>query len=377
MADLLSFIDEYTKDGYPREVARDPRIQFGTPDRQYLGASILPMQMSDTNAIIEDLGRFEVVIAGDGDAMSPPQIKQSAGGGELVIRLGHIDIASQMTGRDMKRLGQLLDGSDRSAAEEFLSRWLTRAIRLGLEEKAEAQRWQMLCDGQVTVKYLDQPARTLNFPDLQPAGHRVTVPSGTTAAPAGWYSPTFDPMKETIIPLKIMLEGLGYNVSRIITSTTIRDGVLASNEQMMKRSGGTTVINSNGQVETIDRNLSDVGRRFLANELPAPETYNLRYKSQSGTHRFLGEDKFVMLCQTGRDMEIDLGDDGIQVMENVFGYYGVGVSDGQSTSGAVITTKYSDVKPVGVYAEGYEEGFPVLLEPEAMVVVTIPKPTQA
>lgn len=377
MADLLSFINEFTKDGYPREVARDPRIQFGTQDRAYMGAQLMPMQTSDTNLIIEDLGRFEVVIAGDGDSLSPPQIKQSAGGAELTVRLGHIDIASQMTARDMKRLGQLLDGSDRAAAEEFLTRWLTRAIRLGIEEKAEAQRWQLLCNGQVTVSYLDQPPRTLNFPDLQPDGHRVTVPSGTTNALAGWYNPDFDPMKETIIPLKIKLEELGFKVSRIVTSTTIRDGVLASNAKMMQRSGGTMVVNNNGQLETIDRNLSDVNARFIANSLPAPETYNMRYKTQSGTYRFLDETKFVMLCTTGRSMEIDLGDDGVQVIEDVFGYYGVGVSDGQTSPGAVITTKYSDVKPVGIYAEGYEEGFPVLLEPEAMVVVTIPKPTAA
>lgn len=377
MADLLSFINEFTKDGYPRMVARDPRIQFGTQDRTYLGAQLLPMQTSDTNMIIEDLGRFEVVVAGDGDALSSPQIKQSAGGAELSVRLGHIDIASQMTARDMKRLGNLVDSTDRAPAEEFLTRWLTRAIRLGIEEKAEVQRWQMICNGQVTVNYLDQPARTLNFPDLQPAGHRVSVPSGTTGLPTGWYSDAFDPMKETIIPLKIMLEELGYMVSRIVTSTTIRDGVLASNAKMMQRSGGTMVINNGGQLETIDRNLSDINARFIANELPAPEVYNLRYKTQASTYRFLPEEKFVMMCTTGRDMEIDLGDEGVQVIENVFGYYGVGVSDGQSEPGAVITTKYSDVKPVGIYAEGYEEGFPVLLEPEAMVVVTIPKPTEA
>ncbi|MDX2215512.1 MAG: hypothetical protein SFY66_19770 [Oculatellaceae cyanobacterium bins.114] len=375
MADLLSFINEFTKYGYPRQVANDPRIQFGTQDRAYLGAQIMPMQTSDTNMIIEDLGRFEVVVAGDGDSLSPPQIKQSAGGAELMVRLGHIDIASQMTARDMKRLGNLLDQGDRAAAEEFLTRWLTRAIRLGIEEKAEVQRWQMLCNAQVTVQYLDQPSRTLNFPDLQPSGHRVTVPSGTTGSPTGWYSDTFDPMKETIIPLKIMLEEKGYMVSRIVTSTTIRDGVLASNAKMMQRSGGTMVINTGGQLETIDRNLSDVNSRFIANELPRPEVYNLRYKTQSNTARFLGEDKFVMLCTTGRSLEIDLGDEGIQVIEDVFGYYGVGVSDGQTEPGAVITTRYSDLKPVGIYAEGYEEGFPVLLEPEALVVITIPKPT--
>jgi hypothetical protein len=100
-------------------VARDPRIQFGTADRAYMGAMLLPMQTSDTNLNIEDLGRFEVVIAGDGDALSAPQIKQSAGGAELSVRLGHIDIASQMSARDLKRLGQLVDGSDRAPAENF------------------------------------------------------------------------------------------------------------------------------------------------------------------------------------------------------------------------------------------------------------------
>jgi hypothetical protein len=279
-----------------------------------------------------------------------------------------------MNARDMKRLGNLLNSNDRAPAEEFLSRWLTRAIRMGLAEKQEAQRWQLLSDAAVTVNYLDQPARTLSFPNLNPAGHRVTVPSGTVAAPAGWYSATFDPMRETIVPLKIILEQLGYMVSRIITSTKIRDGVLASNEAMMRRSGATLITNDAGGLQTIDRNLSDVGTRFLANGLPAPEVYNLVYKTQLNQRRFLDENKFIMICGTGRDAEIDLGDDGIRVIENTLGYYGVGVSDGQPAPGQVITTRYSDLKPVGIYAEGYLEGFPVLLDPECIVVVTIPDP---
>jgi hypothetical protein len=375
MADLLSFVNEFTQKRYPEQIARDPRVQFGTPDRAYLGAQLMPEMLTDANMVVEDLARFEVVVANDGNALSPPQIKQSAGGAELVVRLGHIDLASQMNARDMKRLGNLLNSNDRAPAEEFLSRWLTRAIRMGLAEKQEAQRWQLLSDAAVTVNYLDQPARTLSFPNLNPAGHRVTVPSGTVAAPAGWYSATFDPMRETIVPLKIILEQLGYMVSRIITSTKIRDGVLASNEAMMRRSGATLITNDAGGLQTIDRNLSDVGTRFLANGLPAPEVYNLQYKTQVGTNRFLNETKFIMIASTGRDAEIDLGDEGVRVIDNTLGYYGVGVSDGQPAPGAVLTTRYSDLKPVGIYSEGYLEGFPVLMEPEAVVVITIPEPT--
>lgn len=375
MADLLSFINEFSNQGYPAQIAREPAIQFGTPDRAYLGAQLMPVQTTDTNIIVEDLARFEVVVANDGNALSPPQIKQNAGGAELTVRLGHIDLATQMNGRDMRRLGNLLNQNDRSPAEEFLSRWLTRAIRLGLEEKAEAQRWQLLSDAQVTVNYLDQPPRTLTFTDLNPPGHRVTVPSGTVAAPAGWYDPDFDPMRETIIPLKILLESYGFEVSRIFTSTKLRDGVLPSNEAMMRRAGSTMIVNEGGTLQTIDRNLADVATRFAANGLPVPEVYNLQYKTQTGTNRFLNENKFIMIANTGRDAEIDLGDAGIRVLPNTLGYYGVGVSDGQTDPGAVITTRYSELKPVGIYAEGYQEGFPVLLDAEAVVVVTIPDPT--
>lgn len=375
MTDLLSFVNDFTNKRYPEMVARDPRVQFGTPNRAYLGPQLMPEMMTDQNIVVEDLARFEVVVANDGNALSPPQIKQSAGGAELTVRLGHIDLATQMTARDMKRLGNLVNSNDRSPAEQFLAGWLTTAIRLGLAEKQEAQRWQLLSDAQVTVNYLDQPARTLSFPTLNPAGHRVNVPSGSVGTPAGWYSPTFDPMRETIVPLKIMLEQLGYMVNRIITSTKLRDGVLASNEAMMRRSGATLISNDDGTLQTIDRNLSDVGTRFMANGLPAPEVYNLVYKTQTGQRRFLDENKFIMICGTGRNTEIDLGDEGVRVIDNILGYYGVGVSDGQPAPGAVLTTRYSELKPVGIYSEGYLEGFPVLLEPEAVVVVTIPDPT--
>lgn len=377
MADLLSFVDDFIKDGYPYQIARDPRVQFGTPQRQYLGAQILPEQTSDTNAIIEDLARFEIVIANDGDPLSPPQIKQSAGGAELIVRLGHIDIATQMDARDMRRLANLVDGNDRAAAESFFARWLTRAVRLGLSEKAESQRWQLLADAQVSLNYLDQPSRIADFPSLSPDGHRVTVPSGTEAAPAGWYADDFDPMAETIIPLVTMLKAKGYMPTRIVTSTNLLQGVLASNPEMQRRSGGTLVINSSGSLENANGDLADTSRRFLANGMPAPVTYDLHYRTQTGSQRFLPDDKFIILCTTGRDAEIDLGDDGVRVIEDTFGYYGVGVSEGQSTPGAVITPKYSDVKPVGVYAEGYLEGFPILLEPEAIAVVTVPAPAAA
>lgn len=371
--DLHSLIKEFIDRNYHLEIARDPRMQFGAAPRAYLGATLLPNQLSDENSIVEDLVRYDIVIADDGDPYSPPQIKQSAGAQELVFRLGHIDIAAQMTPKDMKTLGRLMNGNDRSMAMEFMSRWLTRVVRLGCEEKAERQRWQAIADASVTITGKDSDTRTVSLQN--PAGHRKTVPSGTVASPAGWYLDTYDPFIEDILPAKQFLAEKGYAVNRIITSTRILEGAMASNAKVLARTGG--LIISGGQLSSPFTNAAPaaLAAQFIAAGLPAPETYDLRYRTQTSTVPFLGEDKFVMVASTGRDQDLDLGDEGLRVVENTLGYYGVGVCVGQTQPGMVITPVFSERKPVGVYAEGYMEGFPILLDGEALVVLTIPKPT--
>lgn len=387
MADLLDFIKDYNDRRLGDAVARNFTFQFGLENNPLMLARYLPLMPSSNNVIEEDLGRLEgALIAGDGEALSPPQMKQSAGGGSVTVKLGHIDTARQMNAREMQRLGQLLDANDTARAEAFYTNFLLTSIRIGMELKAEKQRAEILCDAQVTVQYLNQSERTIDFPNLRPSGSRVTVPSGTEASPAGWYNDTYDPLEEDILPKARELKAKGYRINAIIGSSYMIDSVLGMNKKIQERAGGQTVINTtNGQLETYNRGLGINGTAagaFTAVGLPVPMTYDSHYRTQTARNRIFPENKLLMLCTTGRDQELYedyLLDDGSdidqQIITDTFGYYGVGVSAGQTSPGAVITSEYKMLKPVGVYAEGYREGFPVLQEPEAIVCFTVDRPT--
>lgn len=383
MADLSSifeYIAQYIKGGYIRTIATDPRVQFGTERRPLLFARFLPVVRTETNTLVNEILRFgDLLVADDGTPLSPPQIKRPpAAGLPMTTRLGHIDIAVQMTPEEMKKLGNLLNGSDRSVAQAFVSRWLTTNVRLAIEVKAELQRAQAIADAQVSVTNKDGDTLVINIPN--PAGHRVTVPSGTVAVPAGWYAPTFDPFVDSILPMKRFLNGKGYTIQAIIYSSRI-EGVLMSNPTIINRAGGGGIIvNSLGQITPIVGSTSEtgLGNLFRSFGLPAPTVYDRFYSTQIATYRYFDDSKMIFICDTGKDREIEyMTEQGMkrELLGDTLGYYGEGISDGQLTPGTVITLKTSDVKPVGVYCEGYREGFPVIEVPEAIAVITIPVPT--
>jgi hypothetical protein len=112
--------------------------------------------------------------------------------------------------------------------------------------------------------------------------------------------------------------------------------------------------------------------------LPAPIVYDRVYPTQLGSYRFLEDSKMIFICGTGQDRDIEfMTEQGLkrELLGDVLGYYGEGISEGQLAPGMVLTLKTSDLKPVGVYAEGYREGFPVVMHPEAIGVITVPAPT--
>jgi hypothetical protein len=379
LTSIFEFIAAFIKGGFIRTIAQDPRIQFGTERRPLLLAQYLPVVRTDTNVLVDQILRFGELIADDGSPMSPPQIKRPpAAALPMTTRLGHLDIAVQMSGEDMQRLGNLLTGTDRSAAQGFVARWLTTNVRLALESKAELQRAQAIADARVSI--VNKDGDTLQVAIPNPAGHRVLVPSGTLAAPAGWYADGYDPLINDILPMKQLLASKGYVIRAIVYSTRIQ-GVLLSNDTIIRRSGGGgVVVTSTGQLQPILGSTNDaaLGALFAANGLPVPTIYDRFYNTQLGSYRYISDDKMIFICSTGQDREIEfLTEQGLkrELLGDVLGYYGEGISAGQITSGTVITLKTSDVKPVGIYCEGYREGFPVIQHPEAIGVITIPAPT--
>lgn len=378
LTSIFEFIAAFIKGGFIRTIAQDPRIQFGTERRPLLLAQYLPVVSTNTNVLVDEILRFGELIADDGSPMSPPQIKRPpAAALPMTTRLGHLDIAIQMSGEDMQRLGNLLTGTDRAAAQGFVARWLTTNVRLALESKAELQRAQAIADARVTIVNKDGDTLQINIPN--PQGHRVLVPSGSLTAPGGWYLDGYDPLVNDILPMKQFLASKGYVIRAIIYSSRI-EGVLLSNDTIIRRSGGGGfVFTSTGQIQpTIgSTNQSALAALFASNGLPVPQVYDRFYNTQLGSYRYISDDKMIFICSTGQDREIEfMTEQGLkrELLGDVLGYYGEGISAGQVQGGTVITLKTSDVKPVGIYCEGYREGFPVIQHPEAVGVITIPVP---
>jgi hypothetical protein len=103
--------------------------------------------------------------------------------------------------------------------------------------------------------------------------------------------------------------------------------------------------------------------------LPPIETYDLQYRTQSGTGYFLPRDVMVLLGTTGRDETFDLGDDEQMVMADVLGYTAIGRAAGQSGPGRVIRAEAFEDKPPRIEAEGWQAALPVITSPEAIAVI--------
>ena len=377
---IIGFLNEFQTSGRLALVANDPRISFGEENRPLLLARYLPPRLSLTNVIIEEIVRFGQLIANDGNPLSPPQKKSPPVASlPMTVQLGHIDIAIQMGAKDWHDLGVLINGTDQSVAEDFIARWLTRNVRLAIESKAESQRAQALANATVVVSIMDRDDFDVALNN--PTGHRLTIASGTVAAPAGWYLSTYDPFIEDILPMKRFLADKGYEVMSIIYSSRI-EAALLSNDMVTRRMPGgvSLVVDSGGQLTSVVGSSSQMGlgNVFRMHGLPAPIIYDQRYSTQLGSFRYLGDENMLFLCATGQTenlvypTEIGLQS---QIVEDTLGYYGIGVSAGHPEPGLIITPEARMTKPVGLMVEAYQDSFPVITQPEAIACLKIPVPT--
>ena len=377
---LTQFLGEFQASGRLAIIANDTRISFGDENRRLLLSRYLPPRLSPTNVIIEEIVRFGQAIANDGNPLSPPQKKAPPVASlPMTVKLGHIDIAMQMGAKDWHDLGVLVNQTDQSAAEDFIARWLTRNVRLAIESKAELQRGQALTNAAVVVSPMDMDDFTISLPD--PAGHRLTIPSGTIAAPAGWYLSTYDPFYEDILPMKRFLADKGCEVMSIIYSSRV-EGVLLSNDTVTRRMPGgvSLVVDSVGQLTSVmgASSQSGLGAVFQANGLPVPVVYDQRYSTQMGSFRYIGDENMLFICATGQSENLVYPtESGLksQIVEDTLGYYGIGVSAGHSEPGLNISQEIRTSKPVGYKVEAYQDSFPVITQPEAIACLKIPVPT--
>jgi len=294
--------------------------------------------------------------------------------GSVKVELAETDVASQITSQEHDGLIELLsrDGDVQALANAM--QWFDRALLRPHLIKNEIQRWQAIVDSQVVRRGSNGLEETVLYQN--PAGHRITpaIASGTIAAPTGWYGPNYDPFARDIFPLAQKLAEKGYTVDRIITSRAMAY-VLARNPEVVKRTSRVTIVGGELSPVVGQVTLAELSQITVQDSLPPIETYNRVYRTADGSFPFLRANAFVMVCSTGRDESIDLGDAGVLQLPDTLGYYGIGRPAGASRPGRVVHTEISERKPIGLFGESYQTGLPVITEPEAIAVITVAPPT--
>jgi hypothetical protein len=376
MLNIAQLVDELVNDGTFVDLANSPRVQFGDANRQYLGATILPEKPTTAkqgNIYRENGVQYLTIIANDGTRYSPVQLKEGIRTGSMLVELGHIDVGSEMSAENYDALLETLDQDLPDLARVNLASFFNVTVNLALREKMERMRWEAICDAQVT--------RTTDMGILDtvvysnPSGHRVTIPSGSVAVPDGWFDPTLDPLQD-IFDAVDFLRDKGLIPSRIFTSNRITS-ILRKHPKVQARVNNISLVNAGTLVQS-QANLSAARLNNIMTQegLPPIIEYNLTYRQDVGTKRFMRDTAFVIVCETGRSERIDLGDgEDFVTPDDTLGYTAIGRPAGASTSKIVTLAESFQTKPPRVELSGWATTLPVILNPENVFVFNIPYQT--
>lgn len=357
--DLRALLEELERNGHFANIARNPLAQFGRGPRRYIGAELLPERLVSQNAFREEAIRYRTVVANDGTRYSPVQKKKGELVGSMLVELGEADIGREISANEYDMLVEELGLNDSMPAMTRVLDWADTTLNGALIEHNERQRWQAIVSAVVQRRGSNGYSEDVTYPN--PSGHRVN-------ATVVWSNDANDPMDSDILPIVDMLAGKGFTVSRIIIPRPVMS-ILSGNAKMQARVG-STVVNVGGTLSIANQraSLEALGRIFQSNGLPAPETYDLQYRTQVGTGYFLARNVMTFICSTGRDERLDLGDSE-ELLTDTLGYMGIGRAAGQARSGRVIRTEAFSNKPPRVEGEAWETQLPVITEPEAMAVI--------
>lgn len=360
---ITELVERMIREGQFAEVVNNPLAQFGTPERRYLGATILPETQQPLNVYREEGIRFRTIIAAAGDRYSPAQRRKGVLMSSFLVELAESDTADELDSKEYDTLLRLLQRSGRgNVSMEAMTRLISftdRVVNLPLIERNEYDRWQSIVDAQVIQRGDNKFIRTIDY--ANPSGHRV-------AESAQWSLNATDPYDD-IIAGKDLLASKGYTVNRIFAGTSVVSK-LSRNEKIRTRVGRFSI--TDGAVTGISgsASLARINELLSEDELPPIERYDLQYRTLIGSGYFLKRDVFVMIATTGRDQEIDFGDaEEVPPLSNTLGYTGIGTPAGQESPGRAIYVAGHQDKPPRINAQGWQTSLPVVTEPEAIFVI--------
>jgi hypothetical protein len=357
--DIGTLIAQMRGDQLPR-VGRRPLAQFGTAQRRYIGAEILPERLVTENAFRDDNIRYRTVIANAGTRYSPVQLKQGVLVGSALIELGESDIGSELTSRDYDTLMYLLASNASMDAMAQIVNFVDVTVNRALIEYNEKQRWEALVKRQVVRRGDNAYQEIVSLPTV--AGHVLDA----SAAP--WNDDDNDPIDALHTAAQILLDK-GYVPQRIITRSQVTSA-MSANVNVKTRTGRVTISGAGTLVGLGGRaTLDDINGQLQADNLPPIETYDARYQTQGGSGPFLEDEAVVIIGRTERTEELALDNNEVELLENTLGYVGVGRAAGQTAPGRVIIAEHMDRKPPRIEVEGWQTSFPVVQDPEAYVSI--------
>ncbi|MEM9486501.1 MAG: major capsid protein [Cyanobacteria bacterium P01_F01_bin.116] len=384
---FYELFENLQEERYFERLALDPQAQFGSENQQLLGAQLLPEQIVEENSYEETQVRYRVQPALDNNRYSPTQ-KQKGSHliGTFRVDLGHTDTQKDLSGKDFDDIRKLLmRGGDNQAIANTIQ-WFDREIIRPHTIKNEIQRWQAILKAQVTRETADGEMQSVDY--YRPQDHVVTIPGGTTAAEQGWHLGTYDPFDDIETGVE-KLKGLGYALTGIY-STPYLARVLRINDQVIARYGRNQPNDTRPVARINEGRLNQV---LQDEDYTTLTTYNGGYESGSGFQRYMdveaGYDYMLLTGSTQRryDMASDYAGatgvdvsgftDGAIVLNNTLGYYAIGKNAGRDSSGRSTHQWINEKKPIGMGAESYQTGLPVLTDPQSYYVIRVERPTAA
>lgn len=358
MADLNTLVRNLRADGTYQLIMRNPQAQFGRQSRRYIGAELLPEREVALNLFREMAIRYRTIIANAGTRYGPAQKKKGQLVGDFLVELAHSDIAREMDARDYDILIDLLASNQDMEGVTVIVNFVDELINRALIEWNELARWQAMISAAVSLVGDNGYSETVTYSN--PAGHRVNA-GGT------WSSDAYDLWDDILVGADL-LASKGYRVARIVTSRPVLS-IMSGNDKVKTRTGVATISPTGQITATAGRATQDAINAALGrDDLPPIETYDLQYRTQTGSGYFLARNVLAMFGATDESTTVDRGDLE-RIFENVLGYLAVGRAAGQSRPGRATHVQPYYNKPPRVEAEGWQTSLPVIMDPEAIYVI--------
>lgn len=372
-------------------IAGSASLQFGTAEAPYLGAELMPEQIKSSNAYTEWGIEYFSLIGNSGSDYSPSQLNP---GGQIVgsfdVKFGKNDQADTMSAQAYDAIRDILEMStdasnnrDKRAVTELLS-WFDKAIAQPLIRVGEKHRWDAIIDAQVLRTGSNGYQELVRYSN--PVGQRISVPSGTVAAPTGWFGTdaTYNLLSD-ILAIKRSLKAKGKDIVRIISNYEIFS-VFMNHAGIRNLFMGVQLTPGTNQFSpTIGvANEEEIGGLLRKHQLPNWTVYDRTYNYRNAAGAIVSEKylnratyhPIVIIANTGMDQRIDLGLANPVIIRNTLGCYGIGRLGGQARPGRVTNNLMTqDQYPEILRSEMLEMALPVITSPQSIYVLKIMKPT--